>query len=161
MSPATFSTVKEWHPPFHPQSVLPPPPDNITDPIDVTGEAVIPAIKSFPNGSAGGPCGLRPQHVKDLIGLSANIGGQLLLTTLTSFTNLVLNGHTPASIRPSIFGASLLALEKRGGGVRCIAVGSTLGCLVAKEACGMVRPDMTNLLAPCQLGFGVEGGGGD
>ena len=108
---------------------------------------------SFPNGSAGGPCGLRPQHLKDLIGPSANIGGQLLLTALTSFTNLVLNGHTPASIHPSFFGASLLALEKRGGGVRPIAVGSTLRRLVAKVACGMDRPDMTDLLAPCQLGL--------
>ena len=36
-------------------------------------------------------------------------------------------------------------------------MGSTLHHLVAKVACGMVRPDMMDLLAPCQLGFGMGG----
>ena len=39
-----------------------------------------------------------------------------------------------------------------------MAVGSTLRCLVAKTAFSTVRSKMVALLAPSQLGFGVEGG---
>lgn len=53
--------------------------------------------RAFPSGSAGGPDGLRPQHLKDLIGPSATVGGPLLLSALTSLVNLqplVVNGRT-------------------------------------------------------------------
>ena len=121
-------------------------------------EAVVHAIKTFPNGSAGGPDGLRPQHLKDLTGSSAGDGGPTLLATLTAFVNLVLLGGTSPSIRPYFFGASLTALEKKGGGIRPIAVGCTLRRLVAKVASASVREAMADLLAPHQLGFGVKKG---
>ncbi|GAU93517.1 hypothetical protein RvY_05447 [Ramazzottius varieornatus] len=35
--------------------------------VPVTSEEVINAVVSFPNGSAGGPDGLRPQHLKDML----------------------------------------------------------------------------------------------
>ena len=37
-------------------------------PIQVSEDQVAKAILSFPCGSAGGPDGLRPQHLKDIIG---------------------------------------------------------------------------------------------
>ena len=40
----------------------------------VTEGEIAQAIKSFPNGSAGGPDGLRPQHLKDLIATGAGGG---------------------------------------------------------------------------------------
>ena len=52
----------------------------------------------------------------------------------------------------------IIALEKRGGGIRPIAVGCTLRRLVAKIACGQAVGDMADLLSPRQLGFGVKGG---
>ena len=61
---------------------------------------------------------------------------------------------------PFFFGASLTALNKKGGGVRPIAVGYTLRRLVAKLAGRMVVGEMANLLAPRQLGYGVLGGAG-
>ena len=73
-------------------------------------------IRSFPVGSAGGPDGLRPQHLKDLIGPSSEGGGHALLSALASFLSLVLSGRTPLSIRPYFFGANLCALEKKDGG---------------------------------------------
>ena len=73
-------------------------------------------IRSFPVGSAGGPDGLRPQHLKDLIGPSSEGGGHALLSGLASFLSLVLSGRTPLSIRPYFFGANLCALEKKDGG---------------------------------------------
>ena len=50
--------------------------------------------------SAGGPDGLRPQHLKDMIGPVANSSSQVFLPALASFAELVLNGYTPTSIRP-------------------------------------------------------------
>ena len=160
MDPATFAALQAKHPPPHPLSSIPPPPLDV-DPAAVrhiSFEAVFSAIRSFPNGSAGGPDGLRPQHLRDLTGPSANEGGHRLITALTSFTKLVLEGRTPPSIRPAFFGASLIALKKKGGGFRPIAVGSTLRRLVAKVASGAVRAEMSALLAPTQLGFGVREG---
>ena len=63
-----------------------------------------------------------PQHLKDMI---ATINGEHspLLYSLASFSILVLEGRVPLSVRPFIFGANLVALEKKAGGVRPIAVG--------------------------------------
>ena len=52
----------------------------------------------------------------------------------------------------------MTALSKEDGGVRPIAVGLTLRRLVAKVAGFQVRDEMSDLLAPRQLGYGVKGG---
>ena len=86
-------------------------------------------------------------------GLSASF-----LVALSSFVSHVLFGKTPDLVRPVFFSARLVALSKEAEGVRPIAVGSTLRRLVAKVAAQLVRDEMTDLLAPRQLGFGVKGG---
>ena len=83
--------------------------------------AIKKAIYAFPNGSAGGPDGLRPQHLKDLL-LGAHNDHPLLLA-ITDLVYLQLEGLTPSSVRSTLFGASLLAISKKTGGVRPIAVG--------------------------------------
>ena len=96
---------------------------------------------------------LRPQHLNDLIAGSDTDSS--LLTALAAFSSLVLEGRTPLLIRSFFFGASLTPLNKKGGGIRPIAVGCTLRRLVAKLAGRMVVGEMANLLAPRQLGYGV------
>ena len=81
-----------------------------------------------------------------------------LRSALADFCNLVLRGDTPEVVRPFFFGASLVALRKKSGGIRPIAVGCTLRRLVAKVACKQVVDEMAELLAPRQLGYGVSGG---
>jgi hypothetical protein len=49
----------------------------------------------------------------------------------------------------------LCALNKKDGGIRPIAVGSTLRRLVAKAACKVVMTKMAMQFLPVQLGFGV------
>ena len=44
-----------------------PAPSIVVPPLQVFPMATKKAIYSFPNGSAGGPDGLRPQHLKDLL----------------------------------------------------------------------------------------------
>ena len=85
-------------------------------------------------------------------------GGHALLSALSSFIGLVLAGKTPPSIRPFFFGANLIPLQKKDGGVRPIAVGCTLRRLAAKVASSKVQEEMATLLAPKQLGYSVKSG---
>ena len=132
---------------------------------EVSRMDVIQTIRSFPCGSAGGRDKLRPQFLKDLLqhvqqfqyAVEEDLESPLL-SALTDFCNLMLRGDTPEEKRPSFFGASLVALRKKSGGVRPIAVGCTLRRLVTKAACKQVVDEMAELLAPHQLGYGVRGG---
>ena len=94
----------------------------------------------------------------NLLTIVEDVEDSPLISTLIAFCTLVLEGRTPEEVRPFFFGASLVALEKKSGGVRPIAVGCTLRHLVAKVAGFMVAEDMAALLAPQQLGYGVKGG---
>ena len=147
---ATIAAMRAKHPAPHPDTNFPLPPqeNEPQPPVAVTEQDVAQAVLSFPRGFAGGPDGLLPQHLKDLISNSARFGGKKLLAALTAFTNLVLSGNTPVQVRPLFFGATLTALNKKDGGVRPIAVGCTLRRMVAKVACRTVLERMGSLLAP-------------
>ena len=69
-TPATLEALKRKHPATHPSSCFNPSPDPALFTININVQDVRKAIISFPNGSAGGPDGLRPQHLKDLTGPS-------------------------------------------------------------------------------------------
>ena len=157
MDEATYQALLERHPSPHPNTVIPPIDDAMSDHvISVDEREVTLGIRSFKRGSAGGPDGLRPQHLKDMI--SVEESSQVLLPALTAFVNHVIEGRTPPSIRPFFFGANLTALQKKDGGVRPIAVGCTLRRLIAKLAGRKVMEEMGELLLPRQLGYGVRGG---
>ena len=68
-----------------------------------------------PISSAGGPYGLRPQHLKDLIGPLNGSGSDSLLASLSAFVNHALEGKTPIPVCPLFFGTSLVALKTKGG----------------------------------------------
>jgi len=65
-------------------------------PLHVDEFVVRNAIMSFPAGSAGGPDGLHPQHMKQLI--SCRESGLDILTDPTAFANTVLVGRCPKSV---------------------------------------------------------------
>ena len=60
------------------------------------------AVLSFPAGSAGGPDGLQPQHIRDM--LLCREAGPDFLTVLTAFVNLMLAAGYPAEVAPIFFG---------------------------------------------------------
>ena len=64
----------------------------------------------------------------------------------------------PPPVRSTFFGASLIALQKKGGGVRPIAVGFTLRRLAAKCIASGVLQSMGASLTPLQLGYGTSRG---
>ena len=93
-SPATLESLRQKHPESHPDRSISPAPDAELFSLNFTEEDVKRAIICFPAGSAGGLDGLRPQHLKDLIGPSAKEGGVILLRALTSLVTLILKGTT-------------------------------------------------------------------
>ena len=116
------SKLQDKHPPANPGR------QNFQDPSDfialsVTEDKVREAIRSFPAGSSGCPDGFRPQHMSDLV--NCREAGQELLFNLTAFVNLLLDGRCPKRVSSISFGGKLLALNKKDGGIRPIAVGYT------------------------------------
>ena len=150
----TYDKLVHLHPPA--PADRRPAPTTDKPPLQVFPAAVKKAIQSFPNGSAAGPDGLRPQHLKDLL-VGANDDNPLLMA-VTDLINLMLAGGTPTSVRGIIFGANLLAIVKKTGGIRPIAVGYVWRRLAAKVACNHAMGASAAMLAPRQLGFGVSGG---
>ena len=113
---ATLESLRQKHPESHPDRSISPAPDAELFSLNFTEEDVKRTIIFFPAGSAGGPDGLRPQHLKNLIGPSAKEGGAILLRALTSLVTLILKGKTPSQLQPFFFGASLVALRNKDGG---------------------------------------------
>jgi len=82
----------------------------------------------------------------------------LLLTRLTTFCDLLLNGKAPDVIIPVLYGASLCGLNKKDNSIRPIAVGTTFRRLVSKIACARIADKLGQELRPTQFGFGTKGG---
>ena len=70
------------------------------------------------------------------------------LFTFTDLINLLLAGSVPTSVRGAIFGASLLAIAEKFGGIRPIAVGYVWRRLAAKVACSHVKDASAAILTP-------------
>ena len=151
-SPEVLEALKSKHPSPPSHIILPNSPD--IQPLSTSVKDVIKCITSFPPGSGSGPDGLRPQHLKDLTTKSTGESGTRLLHALTDLINLILAGKVPDEICPVLFGASLIALNKKDGGIRPIAVGCTLRRIAAKVASRSILEDLGFSLRPFQLGFG-------
>jgi len=124
--------------------------------LSVSESDVRQAVLSFPAGSSGGPDGLRPQHLKDLV--LCRESGSDFLAELTLFVNSVLADSCPQDIAPYFFGGRILALSKSSGGIRPIAVRLTLRRLACKCASSFGSKRLVLSFHPRQLGVGVAGG---
>ncbi len=151
----TFADLQSKHPTPPPdRQPVPPPPD--TEPLQLSESNIRALISTFPAGSAGGPDGLRPQHLLELI--KSAEAGPALVSSVTALTNLLLNGICPQEIRPLLFGGTLFALKKKTGGLRPIAIGYLWRRLASKGANAHAIPKVTPYLSPKQLGVAVPGG---
>ena len=145
----------------------PGPPSDIREPCPPATDAaaliategdVLRAIKSFPPSSSAGLDGIRPAHLRSLVARSVSEAGARLLTALTALTNLALSGRIPEFATQAFFGASLIALRKKGGGLRPIAIGSTYRRIAAKVAVSKVSASIGEELRPAQLGVATSNG---
>ena len=113
------------------------------------------ALRTFLLGLSGGPDGLTPQHITDL--LAGDTDGKFL-NSLTELINLLLDGKFDTDINTIVYGGRLLAISKKDGGVRPIAVRYTIRRLAAKCANRHVIEERSRVLQPRQIGVGVAGG---
>ena len=156
----TLSHLKSKHPPPHPDSDMPGPPDSVEIgmALQLSEPQVLKAIQSFPGGSAGGSDLLLPQYLKDMTSKVCGVQGSQLLSTIVRFSNKMLRGDIPEYILPFLYGASLIAFSKPDGGVRPIAIGNTLRRLTAKAAAFAAKETVKSKLFPHQVGVAVPGG---
>ena len=154
----TLRLLQQKHPPAPGDLSLPDPPGDEYPTNTVSGEDIRKALASFRPGSAGGPDGLRPGHLRALVSRKAAEAGVRLLNSLTEFSNLVLGGGVPDFAVGAFYGASLCALSKKDGGVRPIAVGNTLRRLATKVGARSMSASIGDSLRPVQLGFSTKGG---
>ena len=113
------------------------------------------ALKAFPRGSAPGPTGLRPQHLKDA--LAPGLRDEVLRQT-TKLVNLMARGEAPPDVQQWLCGASLVAIPKPSMDLRPVAVGETWRRLTAKTLAAAIAPGLREHLEPIQVGVGTSGG---
>ena len=80
------------------------------------------------------------------------------MTSLKNFVNMLLAGRCRNDVISIVFGVSLIALEKKSGGVRSVAIGYTFRRIAAKCAKNYALVFLGNKLLPEQLGLGSPGG---
>ena len=129
---------------------------NLTTAIQLSEKEILKAIRSFPAGSSGGPDGVQPKHTWDLV--SCKIAGHKLLTVITGFVNMLLNGVCHPNFIPVLFGGNLTALMKKSGDIRPIAVGYTWRRIAAKCVNAFAISFLGDYFAPTQRGVGISGG---
>ena len=150
-----MNKLKEKHPPPSTNRILVPGTGD-TFALQVSESEVIKAVPSFPSGSAGGPDGIRPQHIRELA--TCKESASTFVPALTAFVNCLLTGDCPPEVQPILFGGKLIALNKKSGGIRAITVGYTLRRLTAKYASAFAVSNLLDYLYPIQLDAGVPGG---
>ena len=111
---ATFLKLMERHP-APPVERCPAADPISTTALQVTEASVRKVILLFPAGSAGGPDGIRPQHILDRV--SCQESGSDLLTAITAFINGLLDGKCNPDVFQVLFGGRLIPLEKKSHGV--------------------------------------------
>ena len=115
------------------------------------------AVTSFSPGSAPGPSGLRPGHLKDCLGKAGK--GSALQAALGKFAQTGIEHGLQGGARAVLCAANLIPLRKKDNlSVRPIAVGETLRrmvgkCLLATE----LLKEQLHALQPRQCGVAVQG----
>lgn len=73
--------------------------------------------------------GLRPIHLKNLLGCDTSVACETLKEAITAFVDTLMHGEIPNLTYAYFFGTSLCAPSKKDGGIQTIAVGNNLRCL--------------------------------
>ena len=143
----------------HPNSPPPPiPPGTPPPPPEISHQDVLRALKSFPSGSSPGPSGLRANHLKEAVLCPSPDHAAKATRALSEVVRLLAAGHSPQAVVSHLCGAILLARQKKGGGLRPIAVGEVLRRLTSKCLSRAVQDQAISSLTPLQVGVGVKVG---
>jgi hypothetical protein len=127
----SVAAMKAKHPPATEE--LGPLPETDVAPLIFSQLEVHKAVQRFRRGSAPGPSGLRPEHVKSALKAAPGRRDRTL-QSLTRLANIMAAGGVPEVVAPFLCGARLHGALKKDGDLRPIAVGNLLRRIVAKCA---------------------------
>ena len=111
-------------------------------------------LRGFPACSAAGMSGLSPSTLLDFASSTSTDGA----SAAADVVNLVANGDVPECVQPFLFGARLLALLKKDGGLRPIACGDVFRRCAGKWVVRCLSPQLGPELMPNQVGVGLPNG---
>ena len=126
-------------------------------PIRISPSQVKKAIWSFKKGTAPGPDGMRPEHLKEALAAVSQNRASRFQSVLSPLVNFLASGGLPAEVAPYMGGANLFAGKKKDGGHHPINVGNTLRRLVSKCIAYAVAGIAAALLRPLPVWRGSEG----
>jgi hypothetical protein len=121
-----------------------------TPPAQIGAEQFEAILRNLKRGKAAGPSGWTYEHIR-CAGLHDERAGE----AIRRYINLILAGRIPHS--ETLLASRLIALEKPSGAPRPIAIGEIFIRLASICALACV-PDAGALLAPLQIGVGIQGG---
>ena len=84
--------------------------------------------------------------------------GASLLSSITAFVNILMEGKCSPDISPILFGGRLIALDKKSGGVRPIEIGYVWRRIASKCANHHAIAMLAEHMSPLQLEVGIRGG---
>ncbi|RVE44224.1 hypothetical protein evm_011123 [Chilo suppressalis] len=122
-TPDALQVLRTKHPPAPVNPYFLDPPTAGQACFQIQNKDIIDAILSFKPSSAAGLDGISSQHLKDLTSHSVGDAGEQLVNSIPKLINFMYSGNVNPEIVPILFGANLIALTKKDGGVRPIAVG--------------------------------------
>lgn len=156
--PDTLEKLRALHPqgvPISPAELLPLKSAPFSS---VTEKEVKQAIFGIGRGSVGGPTRLSRDHVAACLQDPAM--GAMCLASFTKFVNSLVDMPLTSPLRSLFFGARLVALAKKDGGVRPVAIGDISRRTLAKVLVARHSSALGQLLLPTgQVGVGVSCGG--
>ncbi|KAJ9467435.1 hypothetical protein DIPPA_14102 [Diplonema papillatum] len=151
---ATLAALRELHPPA-PEL----PDDRSLRPVAVARPSpgvIRRVLKKMPKGTAAGPSGLSAQHLLDLWDVSGSFK-----EAVADAVWALSSGRVASAARPYLFGARLVPLVKKSGGIRPIACGEILRRVAGKVlASDRAIKDLgaNVLLRSGQVGVSVKAG---
>ena len=99
------------------------------------------------------------QHLLSATSGSSAPVASACLAELTLWINTLLAGRVDVCVAPWLAGAPLIALPKKNGSFRPIAVGEVIRRLASRLCCLAVRPQLPDIFLPYnQVGVGIRGG---
>ena len=153
LSQETLQKFRQKHPTKHTDSQNSPEIEEESKCFQTIKEDLMRALHSFKKGAAGGPDGLLPQHLIDMSGSALGEPVTQLVNSLVSSMNLIVfPGKIPKELCETFYGATLIALSKKDGRVRPIAIGFSLRRLAAKITMFANKNFSATHFIPHQLG---------
>ncbi|CAI7808848.1 unnamed protein product [Closterium sp. NIES-53] len=150
--PYILDELLDKHPPADPDPLTWP--VNADQPyLEIAYAELLKLLSRCENGVGAGPSGMTFEHLRD-----ASVTNASVSTHLHALVNTILKGKLPQSIADLLTSSRLIALAKREGGARPIAVCECLTRLVAKAALSTLGEAARGYFLPLQYGVAVPGG---